>query len=621
MKQVLVHIAFLVLAKYAIAQQDTVLFNEAIVLSIFEQRNSDLSNITIDSLQKEHFTFQHLGNIIQAHTGGLIKGYGNGQLATISLRGTGAAHTAVFWEGINLQSASLGQVDFANVPIWFFNQVSVDKGPGVSANLGAANAGGAIQLQYNSRLNYAQVGSLRGSFGLKQHYGLVNQVKGKWIHRIGVSYDEIANDFVINETQQRQTNANVCQANVIGKHQLLLNLKNKLGVAYWYNNYHRNIPATTGQSFSNSQLNGEQFKSSFSWNHYEENWKSEYSLGLVHDNLDYLDPEIQLVSKTEGNTFQNNWTTYGELTEKLSWQTVVQHQLLQVNSSGYETKEQQNRSYLAGSVNYLKNKHSLTGGVGLHLIQGIKTIPLPSVKYQYQYSEKWQFMIKYATLFKAPTFNDLYWYPLGNPSLLPESGWSSEIGVGYNTLGKMGELSVQANAFTGKINNWIIWLPLDGNWRPENKLKVENNGVELNASWKHSIGKWTVNAIGNTNYIVSRNLKPKFENDKSAGKQLIYVPFQNSYTALTVKRNQIDFTAALQYTGARYVTADNSSVLTAHSLLNLSTNITFSIKNKHVFKTGFSVLNALDKNYQMVLGRNMPGVNYQVNLIYTLKNK
>ena len=46
-----------------------------------------------------------------------IKNYGPGQLATLSLRGTSAQHTAVLWNGLNIALPTLGQNDLALLPI------------------------------------------------------------------------------------------------------------------------------------------------------------------------------------------------------------------------------------------------------------------------------------------------------------------------------------------------------------------------------------------------------------------------------------------------------------------------------------------------------------------------
>src|SRR6187402_1862581 len=74
-----------------------------------------------------------------------LKSYGNNQLSTISIRGTTASQTAVLWNGININSPTLGQSDLALLPLYLFDQLSVRYG-GSSALYGSDAIGGSILL-------------------------------------------------------------------------------------------------------------------------------------------------------------------------------------------------------------------------------------------------------------------------------------------------------------------------------------------------------------------------------------------------------------------------------------------------------------------------------------------
>ena len=39
-----------------------------------------------------------------------------------------------------------------------------------------------------------------------------------------------------------------------------------------------------------------------------------------------------------------------------------------------------------------------------------------------------------ARSYRAPTLNERYWVPGGNPALLPEAGWGSEAGLRHQML-------------------------------------------------------------------------------------------------------------------------------------------------------------------------------------------
>ena len=78
--------------------------------------------------------------------------------------------------------------------------------------------------------------------------------------------------------------------------------------------------------------------------------------------------------------------------------------------------------------------------------------------------------------FRAPTFDDLYWAGSGNPDLLPEDGWSYEIGLRR----ELGPVSVDVAAFRREIDNLIRWADPDNDfiWTPENIASSRTDGLE-----------------------------------------------------------------------------------------------------------------------------------------------
>ena len=69
-----------------------------------------------------------LARVLQQQSPIYIKAYGNEMLATASFRGTGAGHTAVLWNGLNINSLTAGQTDFTLVPMIAIDQVSIQPG-------------------------------------------------------------------------------------------------------------------------------------------------------------------------------------------------------------------------------------------------------------------------------------------------------------------------------------------------------------------------------------------------------------------------------------------------------------------------------------------------------------
>ena len=64
-------------------------------------------------------------------------------LSSISFRGTGASHTAVLWNGINVNQPTIGQSDFSLFPVLAFNKVKVVYGSS-SSKFGADVPSGSM---------------------------------------------------------------------------------------------------------------------------------------------------------------------------------------------------------------------------------------------------------------------------------------------------------------------------------------------------------------------------------------------------------------------------------------------------------------------------------------------
>ena len=109
----------------------------------------------LDSGIRAFFATKRLADVLQQTTPIYIKAYGPGNLASISFRGTGANHTAVLWNGININSPTLGQSDFYLLPNLAFNEVSIQSGNG-SALYGTDAIGGTIQLGNHETQQEAQ---------------------------------------------------------------------------------------------------------------------------------------------------------------------------------------------------------------------------------------------------------------------------------------------------------------------------------------------------------------------------------------------------------------------------------------------------------------------------------
>ncbi|HZX72945.1 MAG TPA: Plug domain-containing protein, partial [Cyclobacteriaceae bacterium] len=71
----------------------------------------------VDSSLQKTYSSNHLGEVLSYQLPIYFRNYGNGMISGISMRGTTPQHTAVLWNGININSFSLGQADFSILPM------------------------------------------------------------------------------------------------------------------------------------------------------------------------------------------------------------------------------------------------------------------------------------------------------------------------------------------------------------------------------------------------------------------------------------------------------------------------------------------------------------------------
>ena len=121
--------------------------------------------------------YESLGNLLQKQANFYFKQNGNGMVSSISLRGTSASQTGVYWNGIGINSALNGQTDFNTLQGNSFDQLEVRKGGG-SVLFGNGSVGGAINLKDEVNFNHAR--QARVLLGLASYDTYFTQLTGIW---------------------------------------------------------------------------------------------------------------------------------------------------------------------------------------------------------------------------------------------------------------------------------------------------------------------------------------------------------------------------------------------------------------------------------------------------------
>ena len=229
---------------------DTLKLPEFEIKSDFIIDNQGFKRTRIDSSLFMPNINSDLANIISNHSTIFIKSYGLGTLSTPSFRGTSAQHTQVEWNGINLNSPMLGQIDFSQVPVSQFDGLDIYYGAaGITKTSGAF--GGVIDLvtqpNWMNSLN-AMLSQQLGSFGYIGTNANLAAGTSDFQAHIKLNYRSALNNFpYTNSSGDRvdQMNASFFQAGLSQEMFWRLGKGHLISAKFWYSQDHRNLPPTT----------------------------------------------------------------------------------------------------------------------------------------------------------------------------------------------------------------------------------------------------------------------------------------------------------------------------------------------------------------------------------------
>lgn len=561
----------------------------------------------------------HVADLLAAETGVYIKQYGPGTLATSSVRGAGAGHTLVLWNGLPIQSPMLGLLDLSLLPLSAVEALGFTRG-GNSAMWGSGAIGGVLTLDNQPDfLKRIQLKSSTqaGSFG---HFRQQISIGGgnKKIQSITrFSHQEADNDFVYfvaaGLPERRQTNAGLRQQYWLQDFYWKINKRSRLAMHYWRQSSQRQIPPTLVQTRSAAQqqdlstrvmLDFEQLTEKIAWNS---------KAALFDEQLDYVDKQILLDSRSRFRTYLAETS--------LSWKGGARHRFLLGNthsytrawSAGYQKNvPREYKTALFGAWKYAAGKIKTEFSLRQEWVDQKRTPPAPSFGMEYHITPAWLVMAKINRNYRLPTFNDRFWLPGGNASLRPESGWSEELTLTRQHKNKGFYVQTSLTAFNRNIDNWILWGIQKGQsfWSANNVTSVWSRGLESRISLQWTVYKIRVQLQGGYDYIRSTNQVAQENPAMPAGAQLIYTPVHQGFGRLAVEWRSILIDYQHTLTGK---TQGINEAIAAFQLGNI--RLQYSGQIKQIRTAIFVNLNNVwDADFIVVERRPMPGIHFQTGI-------
>lgn len=606
---------------------DTIQLKEAQVTAPrLSQFSSGTKVQTVDSITLARYRSSNLGELLANESPVFVKSYGLGSLATTAFRGGSADHTAILWNGFNLGSPMNGMIDLSLIPLQIANSASIQYG-GTSALWGSGAVGGAIHLNnvpVFGRGLTVDAGTSFGSFGDRRQNARVEIAKGRWVSSLGVFNAAAQNDFDFYNIDRRgsplqqQRNANFQQWGLLAEEHFRINQRQRINMRFWYQNSDRNIPPTMLQESSSSQQQDESYRATAEWQRTGDRVKSTVRAAYFDEELRYYSFDTEPAALSRSRTAIAEAEARIRLTDRQLINVGLNNTFAQALADGYPDERQQNRTALFASYRYTTaNKRGVSTVSARQEMLAAALVPLTgSIGSEYILTNWIKAKANAARVYRIPTFNDLYWSPGGNPDLLPEDGYSGEVGLELKrgTTETRTRLSGDLTYFSRSMDNWIIWLPGPAYWSPRNVMNVWSRGIEARAEIAVRVRQTTLKFDLMSNYVLSTNQVAKSVNDASVDKQLIYVPMYSGNAKLSLIHRSFTATFATTYTGYRYTSTDNIEFLDPYWLTNASLAYSLRLRGKNLLSLTMQGFNLFSERYEVIQSRPMPLRNFQVGI-------
>ncbi len=613
--------------------------NEVIIVENKQQQlQPSKKSDVIDSLIFTRYNTTSLADLLSNQSAIHIKTYGNGNIATISMRGGNANHTALLWNGLNIQNAMLGQPDLSIVPSSLFDNVSLEYGGG-SGLWGSGAIGGSIHI--NNALLFdkglkTKVQVSAGSFDTKKIAATVLLSYKRIASSTRMYNTSSQNNYKYKDTLDKEnpnkqvTHADYTTKGLMQEVSFLATPSQKINLRMWYNNTFRNIPAFTSPVASKQHQEDKNLKLSGDWGYSKGRFNSIIRLAHFNDALNYMDSVAKIYSKSTVKTSiieSDNRYDY----RKQSFNVGVNYTNYQSTLySGTDKTTDTYRHYLekvaffvAYKIRLLKSRLNYNITIRKEFTSQTNIPFTGNTGLKYQLTRQLALKANSSSSFRQPTLNDLYWSPGGNPNLKPEESYEVEGGIEARLVKNRFSLVVEATYFNRHTKNWIIWLQTPkGYFSPKNIAEVYSRGTDTKTELTYTHQQFIAKLIVNTSYVLSTSEKAISENDNSVNRQLVYTPRYTGQATLLLNYKNLNVLFNQNYTGYRFTSTDNTSWLNPYYIANVKAAYHYSFKSVMIELFG-SINNLFNKNYMVVVSKPMPLRNYEagITLQYNKKNK
>ncbi|UYZ62851.1 TonB-dependent receptor plug domain-containing protein [Hymenobacter weizhouensis] len=572
--------------------------------------------LTLDSLALAPYRTGTLTDVLGARTAIHLRNYGPGQLSSITLRGTSARHTAVLWQGFNINLPSLGEADFALLPTLGNTQVDIQPGP-AGATYGNGAVGGTVLLSSAVRWGAGWHGAAQvegGSFGLHagtMEAGFSNQ---KLALRTTLLYRQADNDFpyfaqeAAGLVRHRQQNAAFRQASFTQDLTLRLGQRGELTAAAWLTDADRQIQPGIGTNNTHGREWDQSRRFTAGYRHLSPRHEWTGRVAWFEDVLNYRD-DVSGLSESRVRTTQaqaeHTWNLRPNASVRLGAET--QHFAAQVDGYGADPRIEDRFSGFLLLRYDPRPRLRLSANLRQAVLPGRQPPLTPTAGLEWEALRRGPHLLTLkgsaSRSYRAPTLNERYWRPGGNPDLLPEHSLGYEAGLGHILDWPAPSLRLQTEltAYRQLVDNWVQWTPGATYWSPRNLRQVRAQGLEASSQLTWRPGAYQLTARATYAFTQSEKTRGTAADSDPVGRQLPFVPRHTAALSTDHAWRGWQLGSTLTFTGYRYTDASATSFLPSFLLLNASVGRILAVHPAWrlvVLAQGYNLTNQTYQSYQ-----------------------
>ncbi len=587
----------------------------------------------VDLLEEKLVNTNNLSQLLGSMSHIHIKSQAN-NFSTISFRGTSADHTAILFNGENVNSITLGHSNLSLLPTYFMDNMQIVYG-GASSVYGSDAIGGTINLTTKPTWEKGVSAEVKGELGSFHNYFTGTKFRvgnGKIESATKFYYDWGENDFPFwnieapdFEKQEfprlRHPHNAYDKKGISQEVYYKFNKKNTFSVNYWHTDiwYQSQMKMSSVGGDAKPDVSSQQTHYGIVDHEFENKRLS------IHSKLVWIRYDM-LYNRTDDFA-----------TRRLIGETNLEYDFVFPGTINFGIKN----SYLKADVHaYEDIIYENRSDAFVYYIHDFGKGWKASLNYRASYSEKYNLesspsigvnklftlsdhvsLIGKASIsrsYKIPTFNDRYWIGAGKENLKTEKGYNADFSCKVSINGSNHKFIIEANPYYMIIDDWIQWFQItQDKWAPENLKVVESKGLEYNMIYEmKNLPSFRLKSKLCLAFNSSKMISSYDSSLATTGEQLAYSPKLTGKYILEIERKTILFGTDISYTGERNVAEnEDAEKMADYYLVNASIGKNFRLKSSE-FQVLLRLENILNKRYYNMLHYAMPEFGWSIGITY-----